>query len=69
MMNSSGPVRVSGRGGSGFNAYAAGRRHYGAGRNAPNVGATPNKAGYGKRDAAAANRKDALMRRIKGGNF
>lgn len=65
------PVRVAlgGVGGAGFNSFAAGRRHYGAGRSAPNVGKTANTVGYGQRDASAQNRKDALMRRIQGGNF
>lgn len=65
------PVRVSlgGVGGAGFNSFAAGKKHYGAGRSAPNVGKTPNMAGYGKRDASADNRLDALQRRLEGGNF
>ena len=64
-------MRVSrpGSGGSGFNSFAAGRKHYGAGRSAPNVGKTADKAGYGMRDASAANRLDALQRRLQGGNF
>lgn len=65
------PVRVSlgGVGGAGFNSYAAGRKHYGSGRMAPNVGKTANMAGYGQRDASASNRIDALQRRLQGGNF
>lgn len=65
------PVRVSlgGAPGAGFNSYAAGRKHYGMGRSAPNVGKTANKVGYGQRDASAANRLDALQRRLQGGNF
>lgn len=34
-----------------FNAYAAGAKHYGGGRAAPNVGKTANKTGYAMRDA------------------
>lgn len=36
-----------------FNPYAAGGKHYGGGRSAPNVGMTSNMAGYGRRDAIA----------------
>jgi hypothetical protein len=53
--------------GAAFNKYAAGAKHYGTGRNAPNVGITPNKTGYAQRDAAAAARKNALLRRSSGG--
>lgn len=66
---SPGRVALGGVGGAGFNSYAAGKKHYGSGRAAPNVGKTANKAGYGKRDASAANRLDALQRRLQGGNF
>lgn len=62
-------VRLGGVGGAGFNSYAAGRKHYGTGRVAPNIGKTPNMAGYGKRDASAANRIDALQRRLQGGKI
>lgn len=54
------------QGGAGFNPYAAGKKRYGGGRLAPNVGKTPNMAGYGQRDAAAAARRDALIRRAGG---
>jgi hypothetical protein len=52
--------------GSGFNPYAAGAKRYGAGRLAPNVGMTTDKAGYAQRDAQNAARKNALLRRMKG---
>ena len=50
-----------------FNAYAAGKKHYGTGRSAPNVGKTANKTGYAQRDAQAAARKQAMLRRAAGG--
>jgi hypothetical protein len=52
--------------GNGFTPYAAGKKHYGTGRGAPNVGATGNMAGYAKRDGKAAARREALMRRTGG---
>lgn len=55
------------QGGAGFNSYAAGKKTYGAGgRPAPNLGPTANKVGYGKRDAAAATRRNAFLNRQKG---
>lgn len=48
---------------SGFNPYAAGRKHYGGGRSFPNQGKTSNKAGYGKRDAKLA----AIRKRLGNG--
>lgn len=51
----------------GFNPYSAGRKHYGGGRLAPNVGKTANKAGYAARDGRAAARREALLRRNPGG--
>lgn len=53
---------------SGFNSYAAGAKHYGGGRNAPNVGAVSGSGllGYQERDNKAAARKRALLRRLKG---
>lgn len=50
--------------GGGFNAYAAGKKHYGMGRSMPTVGKISNKAGYKERDVKAAARRDALLRRI-----
>jgi hypothetical protein len=45
-----------------FNPYAAGDKHYGGGRSAPNVGKTTNKVGYGKRDAKKAAMTEAFKR-------
>jgi hypothetical protein len=50
--------------GGGFNPYAAGKKHYGTGRPMPTVGKVTDRAGYTKRDAKAAARKDALIRRL-----
>jgi hypothetical protein len=52
------------QGGGGFNAYAAGNKHYGAGRPMPTTGKIANKYGYAERDAKAAARRSALMKRI-----
>lgn len=52
--------------GGGFNPYAAGKKHYGAGRPMPTVGRVQDKRGYGVRDGKAAARKEALMRREYG---
>lgn len=49
-------------GGAGFNKLAAGRKQYGAGRHAPNVGKTANKAGYGERDLRNEAKRNALTR-------
>ncbi len=56
----SGPAQ----GGGGFNPYAAGKKHYGSGRPMPTVGRVTDRAGYTKRDAKAAARKEALLRRL-----
>lgn len=53
------------QGGGGFQAYAAGRKVYGGGRAAPNVGMTANKTGYGRRDGAMEARKQAFLDRAK----
>lgn len=53
------------QGGAGFNPLAAGKKSYGSGRPMPTSGKIVNKAGYGKRDARAAARRDALIRRGK----
>jgi hypothetical protein len=56
-----------GTGGSGFSAYAAGKKSYGLGQSsAPNTGKTANKVGYGQRDGEMAARRDALLNRAKG---
>ncbi len=48
-----------------FNSYAAGRKVYGGGRAAPNVGMTANKAGYGRRDGEMQARRQAFLDRAK----
>ena len=50
-------------GGAGFNSMAAGAKHYGTGRPMPTTGLVTDKLGYAQRDAAAAARKEALIRR------
>lgn len=52
------------QGGGGFNAYAAGKKHYGSGRPMPTVGKIVNKAGYNERDVKAKARREALIRRV-----
>jgi hypothetical protein len=52
------------QGGGGFNPYAAGKKHYGSGRPMPTVGKVTDRAGYTKRDAKAAARREALLRRL-----
>lgn len=52
------------QGGGGFNAYAAGKKHYGTGRPMPTVGKIANKGGYTVRDNKAAARRDAMIRRL-----
>lgn len=47
---------------SGFNPYAAGKKHYGTGRSMPTTGAV-DKLGYSERDSKAAARRAALLRR------
>lgn len=51
----------------GFNSYAAGKKHYGAGRTMPNIGPVANPKGYAERDNKAQARKNAIIRRMKGG--
>lgn len=51
---------------SGFNNYAAGRKVYGGGRTAPNLGPVLNRLGYSQRDNNAEARKAAILRRMKG---
>lgn len=53
----------------GFNSYAAGIKHYGAGRSMPNIGPVKNKQGYDERDNKAKARKSAILRRLRGGKF
>jgi len=51
--------------GGGFNNYAAGRKHYGGGRSAPNVGPVSDLLGYRKRDLKRSALQDAIARRLK----
>lgn len=51
-------------GGAGFSRFGAGAKAYGGGRPFPNIGKTPNKAGYNERDAKNEARKNAVLRRI-----
>lgn len=60
------PYGAAPQGGAGFNPYAAGSKVYGAGRTMPNVGKVADKTGYAQRDAKAAARKAALLRRAGG---
>lgn len=51
---------------TGFNAFAAGDKRYGAsGASAPNIGPTANLVGYRERDLQANARKNAILRRMK----
>ena len=52
------------QGGGCFNAYAAGKKHYGTGRPMPTTGKIANKFGYAERDAKAKARREALTRRM-----
>lgn len=49
----------------GFNAYAAGIKHYGGGRSMPNLGPVSNKLGYAKRDLKRSALQNAIARRMK----
>lgn len=58
--------------GKGFNSYAAGKKHYGAGRSMPNIGPVRHMLGYRERDNKAKARKSAILRRMesqRSGNF
>lgn len=59
------PTQRSNGGVKQFQSYAAGNKVYGGGRPAPNVGMTANMAGYGRRDAEMAARKQAFLDRAK----
>lgn len=50
-----------------FNPYGAGRKVYGSGRSAPNIGPTSSPEGYATRDAAAKTRRMAMLKRLKAG--
>lgn len=56
---------VMGRGAS-FNKYSAGKKRYGGGRDAPNIGPS-DKSGYKDRDLKARARRSAMLKRIKAG--
>jgi hypothetical protein len=47
-----------------FNAYSAGRKVYGGGRDAPNIGPV-DPTGYRERDRQIAARKKAIIKRMK----
>lgn len=47
-----------------FSPYSAGRKTYGGGRSAPNVGAS-DKSGYRERDNKAKGLRNALLRRMQ----
>lgn len=49
---------------SGFNPYAAGDKHYGAGRNFPTSG-TVNRQGYAERDNMVRARRNAMLQRLQ----
>lgn len=49
---------------SGFNPYAAGNKHYGAGRSFPTSGSV-NKLGYAQRDNQAAARRNAMLQQLQ----
>lgn len=51
--------------GSAFNSYAAGYKHYGAGRLAPNVGPVGDILGYKQRDNKRSARQNAIARLMK----
>lgn len=48
-----------------FNPFAAGRKVYGNGSYAPNLGPTSSPDGYRTRDAIARARRTAMLRRLK----
>lgn len=74
MMRTMNPIRgvlgagPSPVGGGGFNSLAAGNKVYGQGRPNPNQGPVSPGAttGYAKRDAMAAARRNALVKRAGG---
>lgn len=50
--------------GGGYSRYAAGRKMYGGGRDAPNMGPV-DPSGYVNRDAAIKARRNAILRRLQ----
>jgi hypothetical protein len=53
--------------GQSYNPYGTGKKVYGGGRSAPNVGPVDNKQGYLDRDARGKMRRNALLARMKRG--
>jgi hypothetical protein len=49
---------------SGFISYAAGKKNYGMGRGAPNIGPV-DKTGYRERDLKVNARRAAIQRRLQ----
>jgi hypothetical protein len=50
--------------GGGFNDYSAGKKHYGGGRSAPNIGPS-DPSGYAERDARLKAQQNNLLKRIQ----
>ncbi len=50
----------------GFNPYAAGKKIYGGGRSAPNIGPV-DKQGYRERDRKSRTMRTAMLRRMQKG--
>lgn len=48
------------------NPYATGKKRYGGGRTAPNVGPVRDVLGYAQRDSKLRAKKNAVLRRMKG---
>lgn len=48
-----------------FNPYGAGKKVYGSGRSAPNIGPTASPEGYATRDAQAKTRRKAMLQRLQ----
>lgn len=48
-----------------FQRYAAGKKRYGAGRTAPNIGPVADKLGYRQRDNRLRTKRNAILRRMK----
>lgn len=51
--------------GTATNPYAAGRRQYNGGSNAPNVGAVRNKTGYNERELRKQAQQRAFAEQLK----
>jgi hypothetical protein len=57
---------LNGSNGTGFNAYAAGIKRYGGGRDFPTMGRV-DKTGYAERDLMAKARRNAMLKRLQAG--